>query len=113
MDFYGSFYNIEDAEVKQKSNIATFQDGRRPWRCRTGIIYNNRKLQIKDNSLAPMPSYSLSTCFWNMSVKREVFAYHKKLMDNRVGKYFRNIIKIVLDMIRLKFSCKQMPTQDF
>lgn len=48
-----------------------------------------------------------------MSVKHEVFAYHKKLMDDRVGKYFWIIIKIILDMIRLKFSCKQVPIQDF
>lgn len=41
-----------------------------------------------------------------------MFAYYKKLMDDRVGKYFR-IIKIILDMIRLIFSCKQLPIQDF
>lgn len=33
-------------------------------------------------------------------------------MDDRVGKYFK-IIKIILDMIRLIFSCKQLPIQDF
>lgn len=34
-------------------------------------------------------------------------------MDDRAGKYFGIIIKIILDIIRLKFSCKQVPIQDF
>lgn len=38
-----------------------------------------------------------------------MFAYRKKLMDDRVGKYFKIIIKIILDMIQLQFSWKQAP----
>lgn len=40
-----------------------------------------------------------------------MFAYCKKLIDDRVSKYFKTIIKIILDMIQLQFSWKHIPIQ--